>query len=176
MCYNFFPLPRLFPHLCNTTSLLLLRSLLPRDWSVLTRFSVLFLSSCPSPLVSPCSAGLSHSLVTSLMGTTSPHLPCSSTTFRLGNSQYLNTRSACTRSPFLFYTITVLVLWIHNSFGCDPVVVTQSPCLLFRILRPTLRMLCLFVSTSLRVSILDPATSLLTRVRKQQESPSVPPI
>ena len=66
-CYNFFPLPRLFPHLRSMTSLLLLCSLLPRDRSVLTCFPILLLSSCTSSLVSPCSTGLSHSLVTSLM-------------------------------------------------------------------------------------------------------------
>ena len=72
ICYNFFPLPHPFPHLHSTMSLLLLCSLLPRDWSVLTHFPVLFLSSCTSSLVLPCSTGLSHSLVTSLMVTVFP--------------------------------------------------------------------------------------------------------
>ena len=68
-CYNFFPLPCLFPYLHSMASLLLLCSLLPRDQSVLTRLPILFLSSCTSSLVSPCATGLSHSLVTSLMVT-----------------------------------------------------------------------------------------------------------
>ena len=72
LCYNFFPLSCLFPHLRSMTSLLLLCSLLPRDRSILTCSPVLFFSSCTSPLVSPCSTGLSHSLVTSLMVTAFP--------------------------------------------------------------------------------------------------------
>ena len=71
-CYNFFPLPRLFPHLRSTTSLLLFCSFLPRDRSVLTSSPVLFLSSCTPSLVLPCSTGLSHSLVTSLTVTMFP--------------------------------------------------------------------------------------------------------
>ena len=75
LCYNFFPLSRLFPHLHSTTPLLLLCSLLPRDRSIPTCFPILFLSSCTSSLVLPCSTGLSHSLVTSLMVTTFPGNP-----------------------------------------------------------------------------------------------------
>ena len=71
-CYDFFPLPRLFPHLCSTTSLLLFCSFLLGDRSILTCFPILFLSSCTSPLVLPCSTGLSHSLVTSLVVTVFP--------------------------------------------------------------------------------------------------------
>ena len=71
-CYDFFPLPRLFPHLCSTTPLLLFCSFLSRDRSILTRFPILFFSSCTSSLVLLCSTGLSHSLVTSLMVTTFP--------------------------------------------------------------------------------------------------------
>ena len=48
---------------------------------------------------------------------------------------------------------------IHNSSGCDSVSSSLVP-----ILRLTLRTLCLFVSTSLRVSILDQVASLSTRV------------
>ena len=36
-CYDFFPFPCLFPHLCSTTSLLLFRSLLPGDRPIPTR-------------------------------------------------------------------------------------------------------------------------------------------
>ena len=71
-CYNFFPLSHLFPRLHSTSPLLLLCSLLPRDQSIPTCFLILFLSFCTSPLVSPCSTGLSHSLVTSLMVTVFP--------------------------------------------------------------------------------------------------------
>ena len=71
-CYNFFPLPHLFPYLRSMTSILLFCSFLPRDQSILTCFPILFLSSCTSPLVLPCSTGLSHSLVTSLTVTMFP--------------------------------------------------------------------------------------------------------
>ena len=71
-CYNFFPLSRLFPRLHSMTPLLLLCSLLPRDQSIPTCLPILFLSSCTSSLVLPCSTGLSYSLVTSLMVTTFP--------------------------------------------------------------------------------------------------------
>ena len=71
-CYNFFPLPRLFPHLCSMTSLLLFCSFLQGDQLILTCSPVLFLSSCTSSLVSSCSTGLSPSLVTSLTVTTFP--------------------------------------------------------------------------------------------------------
>ena len=71
-CYNFFPFPCLFLHQCSTTSLLLFRSILHRDRPLLTCFPWLLFPCLVSSLVSLCSTGLSHSLVTSLMVTTFP--------------------------------------------------------------------------------------------------------
>ena len=71
-CYNFFPFLYLFPHFSSMTSLLLLCSFLWGDWPIPTCLSWIFFPSHVSPLVSPCSTGLSHSLVTSLVVTTFP--------------------------------------------------------------------------------------------------------
>ena len=71
-CYDFFPFPCLFPHLGSMMSLLLLCSFLQGDRPILTHLPWIFFFSLVSPLVSPCSAGLSHSLVTSLMVTVFP--------------------------------------------------------------------------------------------------------
>ena len=72
MCYDFFPFPCLFPHLCSTMPLLFLRSLLSGDRPILTRLPGLLFSSPVSSLVSSCSTGLSHSLATSLTVTMFP--------------------------------------------------------------------------------------------------------
>ena len=74
-CYDFFPFPCLFPHLCSTMPLLLFCSLLLGDRPILTRLPWLLFSSPVSSLVSSCSTGLSHSLITSLTVTMFPHLP-----------------------------------------------------------------------------------------------------
>ena len=72
LCYDFFPFPCLFPRLCSMTPLLLFRSLLPGDQPIPTHLPWLLFSSPVSSLVSLCSTGLSHSLVTSLMVTMFP--------------------------------------------------------------------------------------------------------
>ena len=71
-CYNFFPFPCLFPHLCSMASLLLFCSFLQGDQPIPTCFPQTFFPSLVSSLVSLCSTGLSHSLVTSLMVTMFP--------------------------------------------------------------------------------------------------------
>ena len=77
LCYNFFPVSHILPCLCSMPSLFLLCSSIQGDQLLPTCLSISFRPLYNSSLVSSCSTGLSHSLVTSLMVTTFP-LPSTS--------------------------------------------------------------------------------------------------
>ena len=72
LCYNFFPISRILSCLCSMPPLFLLCSSIRGDWLLPTCLSISFCALYCSSLVLPCSTGLSHSLVTSLMVTTFP--------------------------------------------------------------------------------------------------------
>ena len=76
-CYNFFPISHILPCLYSLSFLFPLCSSIRGDQLLPTCLSVLFRPLYCSSLVSPCSTGLSHSLVTSLMVTMFP-LPSTS--------------------------------------------------------------------------------------------------